>query len=106
MIPKEIKYNLRYDDVQGDFLGSSYGTIPATVGLTKSEKGLPSETKVSKNHENRRIGLIESLHMQHCSLWGCIRPPPSAAPAPSSSAAKQHFLCANNKDLDHLLILI
>ena len=29
------------------------------------------------NHENRRLGFIESLHMQHCSLRGCIRTPPA-----------------------------
>ena len=41
----------------------------------KSKKGLPLEKKEhTKNHENRRLGLIESLHMQHCSLRGCIRP--------------------------------
>ena len=42
--------------------------------LNKSKKGLPLETKNIQNHENRRLGLIESLHMQHCSLQGCIRP--------------------------------
>ena len=31
MIPKEIRYNLHYDDVQGDFLQPQYGTTPATV---------------------------------------------------------------------------
>ena len=32
MIPKEIKYNLHYDDVRGDFLTAQhYGTTPATV---------------------------------------------------------------------------
>ena len=31
MVPKEIKYNLHYDDVQEDFLRSSHGTTPATV---------------------------------------------------------------------------
>ena len=31
MIPKEIKYNLHYDDVQGDFLRPPHGTTPATV---------------------------------------------------------------------------
>ena len=49
----------------------------------KSKKGLSSETKHTQNHENRRLGLIESLHMQHCSLRGCIRPPlppPPTAP--------------------------
>ena len=40
----------------------------------KSKKGLPLETKNAQNRENRRLGLIESRHMQHCSLRGCIRP--------------------------------
>ena len=30
MIPKEIKYNLHYDDVWGNFLGPPHGTTPAT----------------------------------------------------------------------------
>ena len=30
----------------------------------KSQKGLPLETKNTQNHENRRLGLIESLHTQ------------------------------------------
>ena len=28
----------------------------------------------TQHQENRRLGLIESLHMQHCSLRGRIRP--------------------------------
>ena len=40
----------------------------------KSQKGLPLETNNTQNHENLRLSLIESLHMQHCSLRGCIRP--------------------------------
>ena len=75
MIPKEIKYNLHYDDVRGDFLRPPPGTAPDTVEKNKSQKGLPLETKNTQNHENRRLGLIESLHMQHCSMRGCIRPP-------------------------------
>ena len=31
-------------------------------------------TKKQKNHENRRFGLIKSLHMQHRSLRDCMRP--------------------------------
>ena len=31
MIPKEIKYNLHYDDVWGDFLRQPHGKTPATV---------------------------------------------------------------------------
>ena len=40
----------------------------------KSQKGLPLETKNTQNHENRKRALIESLHMQHCSLRGYICP--------------------------------
>ena len=36
----------------------------------KSQKGLPLETKNTQNHENRRLGLTESIYMQHCSLRG------------------------------------
>ena len=31
MIPNVIKYNLHYDDVQGDFLRPPHGTTPATA---------------------------------------------------------------------------
>ena len=31
MIPKEIKYNLHYDDVWGDVLWLPHGTTPAKV---------------------------------------------------------------------------
>ena len=54
----------------------SYYYIKYIVEVTqenKSQKGLPLETKNTHNHENRRLGLIESLHMQHCSLQICIR---------------------------------
>ena len=30
MIPKDIKYNPNYDDVQGDVLRPPHGTTPAT----------------------------------------------------------------------------
>ena len=44
-----------------------------------------------KHLENRRLGLIESLHMQHCNLRGCLRapppPPPHAPPSPSPPGA-------------------
>ena len=32
MIPKEIKYNLQYDDVQGDFLRECFETYPNCTG--------------------------------------------------------------------------
>ena len=40
MIPKEIKYNLHYDDVRGDHLRPPHGTAPATVEyrLTKTNQ--------------------------------------------------------------------
>ena len=31
MVPKEIKYNMHYDDARGDFLRPPHGTTPATV---------------------------------------------------------------------------
>ena len=31
MIPKEIKYNMHYDDVRGDFLRPPHGTTPALL---------------------------------------------------------------------------
>ena len=31
VIPKEIKYNLHYDDERADFLRPVHGTTPATV---------------------------------------------------------------------------
>ena len=31
MIPKEIKYNLHYDDVRGNFLWPPQGTTPDTI---------------------------------------------------------------------------
>ena len=37
--------------------------------LNKNQKGLPFETKNKQNHENRRLVLIESLHMQHYSAY-------------------------------------
>ena len=40
MIPKEIKYNLHYDDVRKDFLRPPHGTTPATVEQNKRQKGL------------------------------------------------------------------
>ena len=43
MIPKEIKYNLHYDDVRGDFLRPPHGTTSATVECNKSKQGLPLE---------------------------------------------------------------
>ena len=56
----------------------------------KKKKRLPSETKNRQKHENRRPAVIESLHMQHCSLRGCIRrphplPPPTPPPPPPCS---------------------
>ena len=68
MIPKEIKYNLHYDDVHEDVLRPPHDTTPATAELNKSKKGLPLETKNTQNHENRRLGLNESLHMQ-LKVW-------------------------------------
>ena len=51
----------------------SWETIKDNTNMNKSQKGLPLETKITQNNENLRFGLIESLHMQYCSLRGCIR---------------------------------
>ena len=48
--------------------------IVHNIIYNKSQKGLPLETKNTQNDENRRLGLIESHHMQLCSLRGCICP--------------------------------
>ena len=49
MIPQEIKYNLHYDGIRGNFLRSPHGTTPATVEYNKSKKELPLEThKITK----------------------------------------------------------
>ena len=60
--------------------------------LNKSKKGLPLETKNTQNHENRRLGLIESLHMQHCSLRGCIRPLKPVAAAEQKFVISMQFI--------------
>ena len=50
--------------------------LPIDLASNKSQKGLPLEIENTQNHENRRLGLIESLHMQRCS------PPPPPPPPP------------------------
>ena len=51
MIPKEIKDNLHYDDVRGDFTATtSHSTSYSRVN--KSKKGLPLERNNTQNHEN------------------------------------------------------
>ena len=42
---------------------------------------MPLETENTQNHENRRLGLMESLHMQHCCLRAANAPPPPPHPA-------------------------
>ena len=36
----------------------------------KVKKGLPLETTNTQKYLNRRLGLIEPLYMQHCSMQG------------------------------------
>ena len=45
-----------------DFQDGGHGCNLLTYN--KSLKGLPLETKNTQNHENRRLGLTESLHMR------------------------------------------
>ena len=40
----------------------------------RNQKGLPLETKSAQNLTNRRLELIESLHIQHCSLRAAYAP--------------------------------
>ena len=49
---------------------SSYAAARVGNTFNKSQNGLPLETKNTQNHENRRLGLTESLHSQHWSLRG------------------------------------
>ena len=48
-----------------------YKVVNPIIVNNKSKKKMALETK---NTENGRLGLIGSLHMQHCSFRGCIRP--------------------------------
>ena len=53
----------------------SENTNYKNISEDKNQKELSLETKNTQNHENRRLGLIESLHMQSqlCLrgyLWG------------------------------------
>ena len=87
------------------FIDSSYFSAS---GRNKNKKGLPVETKNTQNHENRGLVLIVSLHMQHCSLRGCIRtllpptpPPPPPTPPPTHThlaPAESVFDFQNNLD--------
>ena len=61
-----------HQDIHAKTYSDRYSKIKVKKGI------LPLETKNTQIHENRRIGLIVSLHMQHCNLRGCIRPHRSA----------------------------
>ena len=52
-------------------------------GKTKSNKSKKKKHKKKNDkniqkHKNRKLGLTEALHMQHCSLQGCKRSLPPA----------------------------
>ena len=51
MIPKDIKYNLHYDDVRGDFLRPPHGTAPATIDINKVKKDCLWKKKNTQNHK-------------------------------------------------------
>ena len=63
------------------FCNTFHETLP-NYKENKSKNVLPLETKNTQNHENRRLGLIESFNMQHCNLRGYIRPSPPPTPPP------------------------
>ena len=65
MIPKEIKYNRHYDDVQGDFLRPPQAQHQLLQSKIKVKKGLSLETKKAQIYKNRRLGLTVYLHMHH-----------------------------------------
>ena len=71
MIPKEIKYNLHYDDVRRDFLRSPQCTTPATVEYNKSQKriafGNKEHTKITK------IGDSVWLSLFTCNAVVCTK---------------------------------
>ena len=60
-------------------------------GLIKVIKGLPLETKNTPNNENQRLGLIESLYMQHCSLRGVKLALREANPRPQLPWWEKHI---------------
>ena len=84
LITEEIKYNLHSDEyemmklrtddeVRGYFYGRHMSQHQLQYSKIKVKKDWLWKQR-TQNHETRRFGLIESLHMQHCSLRGCIRP--------------------------------
>ena len=83
MIPKEIKKNIiRTMMMYGE---TFYGRHTPQYQLQKSKIKVKSkkqnkQTKIAfgnkntQNYKNWRLGLIESVHVQHCCLRGCILP--------------------------------
>ena len=67
-----IYSNLHYDDIRGDFLRPPQHQLQKSK--IKVKRDCLWKQRTHKNHEKRRLGLIECLHMQHCSLRGCISP--------------------------------
>ena len=54
-------------------------------------KRLPLAAKSTQKKENRILGFIKSLHIQHRSLRGCIRPHPLTPPHPRPSSTGSSY---------------
>ena len=62
--PKDQKvYNLHYNEVQGVVLRPPHGTTPAAVKIS-SEWRYSGSKELIKETKNRRLGFIESVHVQ------------------------------------------
>ena len=61
MIPKEIKYNLHYNDVQWDFLLPPHGTTPATVAGLGGSVGCAVRLETRKSRVQPRRGRQHSF---------------------------------------------
>ena len=54
MIPKEIKYNLHFDDVRGDILRPPHGTKSATVSEIKVKRHCLWKQRTQTNHQKKK----------------------------------------------------
>ena len=61
-------------DKRGDSLWFIESLIMVRAEFDKKSKRLPLETKNTQKNENRRLGFIKSLHIQHFSLRGFVCP--------------------------------
>ena len=69
---------------------ANWPTLSSTIIKVKKERIAfgNKEHKITKIGDSVRLSLIESIHMHHCSLRGCIRPPPLTAPSSGFSGIR------------------